>query len=163
MKKQFALLVLILICSNSAEARVRHYNVWQLYAGEAKPRAEVVWMWLDPGVSIVGVDGVPVTRPVKPLYENSKSMIRECANPLQVFVVELFPGKHTLSLGYIDQGLGGHSEYSTPVEVDAKAGGDYRVQANVKLRLARTNRWEPTIAEFDPSAENFQARTQCRF
>lgn len=158
MKKRFVFPVSILLCSLLAVARVGHYNVRQLYAGEARPRAEVVWIWLDPGVYITDVDGSPVAAPRAPA---SKSEIRLCANPNQLYLAEVLPGNHEIWVAY--RNPPDYSKFKLPLKVDAKAGENYEVQPNFKVRFKGGDNWNPVIVPFSPDAEHFQARPECRF
>ena len=158
MRKRFVFLALIVLCSTSAVARVLHYNVRQLYSGEARPRAEVAWIWLDYGVYITDVDGSPVARPQAPA---SKSEMHLCGNPLQLYLAELLPGSHEIWVAY--SAPPDYSKFKLPLKVDAKAGENYEVQANFKVHFKGGNNWNPVIVPFAPDADHFQARTECRF
>jgi hypothetical protein len=162
MKKQFAILVLILLCSSSAMARVHRYDLRTFYSGEAKPSAEVVRIWLDYGIYITDFDGAPVAQTPKPYNEMSASE-RRCVVTSNLHAAEMLPGKHEIWVAYSDGALGVHSTYKLPLKIDAKAGEDYRVQANFKAHFRGGDNWNPTIAPFTPHDEHFQIRTECRY
>ncbi len=160
MKKQFAFLVLILMCSTAAVARVRHYNVRQLYSGQAKPRAEVAWVWLDWGVRITDVDGVPVARTAKPVNEMSRSELH-CLNGNHLTIVELLPGNHEIWVAYNDSD-GHYSRYKLPLKVPSQAGENYQVLANFKVKWKGDDNWNPTIALFTPDMAKVEIVAECR-
>jgi hypothetical protein len=159
MKKRFVLLTFIVLCSTSAVARVRHYNVRQLYSGEAKPRAEVAWVWLDYGVYITDIDGSPVARTAKPVIEMSMSE-RKCLNSNHSTIVELSPGNHEVWVAYNDNM--DQSKFKLPLKVDAKAGENYEVQANFKVHFKGENNWNPAIVPFAPDMAKVEIVTECR-
>lgn len=161
MKKQFAFLVLILMCSTAAVARVRHYNVRQLYSGEAKARAEVVWVWLDYDVRIAGIDGEPVAQTAKPVSEMSRSELN-CLNGNHYTIMELLPGKHEISVYYSDPALGVHSSHQLPLSIDAKAGENYQVTANFKAKWVKNGQWNPAIMAFTPDMTKVEIVAECR-
>ena len=55
MKRYFALFFLTLLCSRPVLA-FGHPEVGQFYDGEAKPRAEVAWVWIKGDLHISQID-----------------------------------------------------------------------------------------------------------
>jgi hypothetical protein len=153
MKKQLAVLVLMLICGVSAVAKAHRYDLRQFYDGAAKPRAEVVWIWLEYNVSITGLDGLPLTKPPRPQ--------NPCLGNLHI--AELLPGKHQILVHYYDPSFGVYAESSIPLSIDGKGGENYQVKANYKARIAGKSRWNPTIEAFTPDAKNVSKADECRF
>ncbi len=165
MKKHFFWTLLILLCSASAAARVSHYNVRQRYSGEAKPRAEVAWVWLEYGIFTTDIDGVPADGFHKPLHEQTKSEISHCYDASFLYVVELLPGQHEIWVRYADSPH--FSNFKLPLKFDAKAGEDYQIKANFKeggwWKGGTDANWSPSITPFTPDADHYQARTECRY
>ena len=137
MKRLAIFTVSTLLCSMLASAVMR-FHVRQLYDGEARPRSEVVWIWLDHDVHITDLDNTPLTKPTRP--------VTPCRGNL--LIAELVPGKHVISIGYNDTARNTYSHYKLSLEIDAKAGEDYQVHSNSTFQLLREGKWSPTIAAF---------------
>jgi len=152
MRKQFVVLVLILMCATSAVAGMHRYDLRQFYSGEARPRSEVVWIWLDFDVHISDLDGGPVTKPPTP------------QNPCfgNFHIAELLPGKHEIWVFYSDPSFGVNSAYKMPLSIDAKGGENYQIKPNYKAKWVGKGQWNPTIEPFTPDAKNVGKATECR-
>jgi hypothetical protein len=152
MRKPFVLLVLILMCAASAMAGMHRYDLRQFYSGEARPRSEVVWIWLDYDVIITDLDGASFTKPPAP------------QNPCfgNFHIVEVLPGKHEMWVVYSDPSFGVHSQYKMPLSIDAKAGENYQIKPNYKAKWVGKGQWNPTIEPFTPDAKNVSKATECR-
>jgi len=153
MKRQLAILLAILMSSTAGVAKMHRYDLRQCYDGEAKPRAEVVWIWLDFDVSITGLDGLPLTKPPRPQ--------NPCLGNLHI--AELLPGKHQIMVHYYDPSFGVYAESSVPLSIDGKAGENYQVKANYKAHFVGKSRWNPTIEAFTPEAKNVSRADECRY
>jgi hypothetical protein len=152
MRKQLVFLVLILICASSAVAGMHRYDLRQFYSGEARPRSEVVWIWLDFDVHIGELDGVAVTapppKPQNPCFGN-------------FHIAELLPGKHEIWVSYSDS-MGVQSTSYQSLSIDAKAGENYQIKPNYKAKWVGKGQWNPTIEPFTPDAKNAGKATECR-
>jgi hypothetical protein len=139
MKRFFAVFFLILLCHQTVFA-LQHY-VGQFYEGEAKPRAEVAWIWVgnSPGslgaTHFDGIDGSKISTMHD--YHFWKA-------------IEVLPGKHIVAVSYED--ISGYSQNDQMLEIDAKAGESYVILGKTESHWRGGNQWQAGISAFTPEA-----------
>jgi hypothetical protein len=143
MKRYFALFFLTLLCSRPVLA-FGHPEVGQFYDGEAKPRAEVAWVWIKGDLHISQIDHFFV----------QMSNDRDAFFSEGIFfmaAVEVLPGKHVFTVRYASDyawSMGQNQE----VEIDAKAGENYFLNSDRK-----GNRWSIKTGTFSPKAKEMES------
>ncbi|MGD0858292.1 MAG: hypothetical protein ABR912_03130 [Terracidiphilus sp.] len=138
MKRSLALFFLILLCSQPVLAN----ELGQFYDGEAKPRAEVAWVWIAGS----GLDsGLRVSRIDRSLVVNSK-----LSSP-DMPVVEVLPGKHVFDVSYLSPTFHAWSKETQAVEIDARAGENYSLNSDIK-----ENRLYVKTGTFSPKAKEMK-------
>ena len=147
MKRILALFFLILLCSQPVFAARQDQYLGQFYDGEAKPRAEVAWIWLrtpslsftknnsDTKVSIHKIDNLPIKMKSRP--PDDMAWMR---------ALEVLPGTHIISVSVSGNG---YSLKDIEVQIDAKTGENYFVDADITSRKHSRSElswtWRPTI------------------
>jgi len=143
MKRFSALFILILLCSQTALA-YQHY-VGQFYDGNAKPRAEVAWIWVGNspgslgGTHFDGIDGFKIS-PVHDYHFWT--------------AIEVLPGKHVVAVSYED--TVGYSQNDQVLEIDAKAGENYIILGKTEVHWREKNQWSSTITAFTPESNDIE-------
>jgi hypothetical protein len=120
MKRSLALFFLILICSRPVLAFGKG-ELGQFYDGEAKPRAEVAWIWIKGDLHISQIDHSRVA-----MYKSTEGVFWMVA-------VEVLPGKHFFNVYYWNNGSIWSKE-NQEVEIDAKAGENYFLSGDTKWK-----------------------------
>jgi len=143
MKRFSALFFLLLLCSQTVFA-LQHY-VGQFYDGEAKPRAEVAWIWVGNSHGIAGetnFDGIDGSKISTSHY--------------YVFwkVIEVLPGKHLVAVSY--ESVAGRSVSDQQVEIDAKAGENYFIRGETETHWRSSDKWEASVTAFTPAASEIE-------
>ncbi len=139
MKRSLALFFLILICSRPVLAN----ELGQFYDGEAKPRAEVAWVWIKGDLHISRID--------HSFVQMSKS--RQEIFSLEIFsmaAVEVLPGKHVFEVRYVSSNTWSKGE-NQEVEIDAKAGENYFLNSDRK-----EDRWYVKTGTYSPKAKEME-------
>jgi hypothetical protein len=143
MKRILPLFFLLLLCSQTVFA-LQHY-VGQFYDGEARPRAEVAWIWVgnSPGslgsTHFDGIDGSKISTVHD--YHFWKA-------------IEVLPGKHVVAVSYED--TVGYSQNDQTVEIDAKAGESYIIRGKTEFHWRGGNQWVAGVAAFTPEANEIE-------
>jgi len=146
MKRFSALIILILLCSQTAFA-FQHY-VGQFYDGEARPRTEVAWIWMGTSKAV----GKVYLRGID--HSKISTYSSDYTHFMFLNAVEVLPGKHILTVQY--QGLQGISEKDAEVEIDVQAGENYLVDADISTHWNRASSWNTIIKTFSPSAKDIE-------
>jgi hypothetical protein len=141
MKRYFALVFLVFLCYQPAFAF--HHDLGQFYDGEARPRAEVAWIWVGPNVYFTKIDNYRLAIP--------PSRIELIA----MKAAEVLPGKHVFTLRYMDGSE--QSTDDTNVQIDAAAGQNYLITGKAHVGWKHgTSRWEETITTFSPIEKDIE-------
>ena len=139
MKRSLVVFFLILLCSWPVFAN----ELGQFYDGEAKPRAEVAWIWIA-GSELSS--GLRVNRIDRSLIVNS-----ELSTP-DMPVVEVLPGKHVFDVNYFSLSANSWSRGEiVEVEIDAKAGENYFLNTDTN-----EHRLHVKTGTFSPNAKNMK-------
>ncbi|MGA2349205.1 MAG: hypothetical protein ABSF70_02130 [Terracidiphilus sp.] len=142
MKRSLALFFMILLCSRTLLAFGS--GLCQSYDGEARPRAEVAWVWVnDWYVSTLFVDRIDHKQYAMPKAQFTWSMT----------VVEVLPGKHVFEVRYYNDATFSKvwSRQSQEVWIDAKAGENYLLKGTDK-----NERWQATITPYNPPEKRIE-------
>ncbi len=143
MKRYFALFFLTLICSRPVLAFGKG-EVGQFYNGEAKPRAEVAWVWIKGDLHITQIDH----------FYLQMSTDRDAYFSMGIFsmaAVEVLPGKHVFTVRYVSDYAWSKGE-NQEVEIDAKAGENYFLNSDRK-----EDRWYVKTGTFSPKAKEMES------
>jgi hypothetical protein len=144
MKRYFALFFLLLFGCRTGFAF--HHDVGQFYDGEARPRAEVAWIWVGPNVFITRIDNDRLAIPPSRI------------ELISMKAAEVLPGKHIVTLRYLDMAVGVESNEDTNVQIDAAAGQNYLITGKAKVGWKHGNsKWEDTITTFSPIEKDIES------
>lgn len=160
MKRSLALFFLLLLCSRPVFAS-QHY-LGQFYSGEAKPRAEVAWIWT--GIHARGttkvyfhqIDHICIREISQPPAGNNR--FAQVKNLKSIRAVEVLPGKHIISLGYDDGNA--RSKGYLEVLIDAKAGENYVIDGVLGSKWAVQEKWNTTLSSYNPDAKEIENLTR---
>ena len=142
MKRYLPLFFLIFLCAQPVFS-LPHY-VGQFYDGEAKPRADVAWIWVgnNPTLGEVYFDEV----------DGSKISTSHDYHFWKA--IEVLPGKHVVAVSYED--TVGYSQNDQVLEIDAKAGENYIILGKTKAHWREENQWSSTITAFSPEIKDIE-------
>ena len=143
MKRYFALFFLMLFGSQTVFA-IQHY-VGQFYDGEAKPRAEVAWIWVGNSHGALGSTHFD---------EIDHSKISTSHDYHLWKAIEVLPGKHMVAVSFED--ISGYSQNDQVLEIDAKAGENYIILGKTELHWRGENQWSSTISAFIPETNDIE-------